>query len=95
MDLWKKIIRYIDLRKRAPLKCHSIYALMPNGSMAKDSISLLLYNELLAAYNDESYTDAVTKVSDKEALLSAIAANFKNECDVAWSNFLAEIKEDD
>ena len=89
MKIFKRIMNHFDLRKKAPVKCHSVYALMPNGSMQKDSLSLLLFHQLMNAY-ENPYTDG----ADKEDVISAIAANYQNECNLAWTNFLAEVDDD-
>ena len=71
-------------------KTHSIYALMPHGSMKRGSLSQLLYYELMAAYNNE-YDDDV----DKGAILAAITVNYKYESDIAWQAFLGDIGYDE
>lgn len=67
---------------------NSIYALMEDGSMKGNSLSRVLYNKLVKAFNDK-YEDN----PDREALLSAMTANYQIEVESAWQSFMAEIGE--
>jgi hypothetical protein len=75
------------LKKEKP---HSIFALMPDGSMKKGSLGLIIYKELLRAYS-EDYEDDV----DKEAIFYAISGNYIHETESAWQAFLAKINFDE
>lgn len=88
MKKWfKRIKDYFTLDKPAPVKCHSTYALMPNGSMKKGSLSLLIYSELMAAYENEYYEDD----PDRDAIFAAVLGNFEHEHEIAWQSFISEI----
>ena len=73
-----------------PPKCHSNYALMPNGPMKHGSIGRVLYNEIKKAWTEE-YEDH----PDAKSLFAAISANYHIEVEAGWQAFLAEIKEND
>jgi hypothetical protein len=72
--------------KKEEVNFHSAYAMMPNGPMKEGSLGRLLLHELLHAYWSK-YPDK----ADKEAVLSAIMANYQIQVDQAWQAFLAEI----
>ena len=64
----------------------SIFALMGDGSMKSDSLSRMIYDKLIKAFNDK-YKDN----PDRDALLSAMTTNYYLEVENAWQAFMAEV----
>ena len=87
----KKFIKFLDYitppYPPTPKKAkHSIYALMPDGPMKSNSLGRIVLDQLMEAYNTE-YEDT----NDREAVLSAITANYEIQTEMAWQAFLANI----
>jgi hypothetical protein len=81
LDFLKSLLTRKEVEKN-----YSAYALMQNGSMKKESLSLVIYTVLMKEYNKE-YVDT----DDKDTVFAAISANFQNESEIAWHAFLSEV----